>query len=51
MCLFSIEKNNYGCSTKKEREIFSEADLLADLNDYNSHADELAVVTSAELGE
>ncbi|MDX7992282.1 AbrB/MazE/SpoVT family DNA-binding domain-containing protein [Xenorhabdus littoralis] len=36
---------------KKTRKIFSEADLLAELNDYNSHADELAVVTYAELGE
>ncbi|PHM39202.1 PemI-like protein [Xenorhabdus mauleonii] len=36
---------------RKERKIFSEADLLAGLNEYNAHADELAVITSAELGE
>ncbi|WP_323869300.1 AbrB/MazE/SpoVT family DNA-binding domain-containing protein [Xenorhabdus szentirmaii] len=36
---------------RKERKIFSEADLLADLNEYNAHADELAVITFAELGE
>ncbi|MGJ0577193.1 AbrB/MazE/SpoVT family DNA-binding domain-containing protein [Xenorhabdus bovienii] len=36
---------------KKTRKIFSEAALLAELNEYNSHADALAVVTPAELGE
>lgn len=30
---------------------FSEQDLLANINAYTAHADELAVLTSIELGE
>ncbi|WP_338883325.1 AbrB/MazE/SpoVT family DNA-binding domain-containing protein [Xenorhabdus sp. TH1] len=35
---------------KRKRKIFSESALLADINEHNSHADELATTTSTELG-
>ncbi|MDR0218216.1 MAG: AbrB/MazE/SpoVT family DNA-binding domain-containing protein [Enterobacteriaceae bacterium] len=35
---------------KQKRKIFSESDLLADINEHNAHSDELAIITSTESG-
>ncbi|MBC8951627.1 AbrB/MazE/SpoVT family DNA-binding domain-containing protein [Xenorhabdus sp. PB62.4] len=45
-----VESGKIILTPKRKRKIFSESVLLADINEHNSHADELAITTSAELG-
>ncbi|WP_265524540.1 AbrB/MazE/SpoVT family DNA-binding domain-containing protein [Providencia rustigianii] len=47
----AVENGTLILSPKKKRVIFSEADLLKNLDEHNSHSDELANIQGMETGE
>ncbi|WP_369309243.1 AbrB/MazE/SpoVT family DNA-binding domain-containing protein [Providencia rettgeri] len=47
----TVNNGNLVLSPKKKMRMFSESYLLENMNEYNSHADELAQVSDMEIGE
>ncbi|MEY0435503.1 AbrB/MazE/SpoVT family DNA-binding domain-containing protein [Providencia huaxiensis] len=47
----SVNNGNLVLSPKKKIRMFSEAYLLDNMNEYNSHSDELAQINDMEIGE
>ncbi|MDC9583266.1 AbrB/MazE/SpoVT family DNA-binding domain-containing protein [Xenorhabdus sp. PR6a] len=47
----SIENGNLVLSPKKNKRVFSESYLLKNMDSYNAHSDELALIEGMEIGE